>query len=158
MPVSALQQGYPVVHIYTFFFSYHPPSCSIPSNWTQFPVLHSRTPLPLRSKCKRLHLLTPSFHCFKNEDTWDPTRFVACPSTLLSFEQTVGYKKGLSSSRTGPYYLHFIYLFFLLMILFFPLELVYSVLSIFYSTARWPSCTYMYTFLFLILSCSILSD
>ena len=41
---------------------------------------------------------------------------------------------------------------------FFPLWLVYSVLSISYCTAWWPSYTYMYTFFFLTLSCSIIGD
>ena len=44
--------------------------------------------------------------------------------------------------------------------LFFPLWLVYSVLSIFCCTANWPSHTYIYTFFFSHYppSCSIISD
>ena len=34
---------YTHTHTHTFFFSYHPPSCSIPRDWTPFPVLYSRT-------------------------------------------------------------------------------------------------------------------
>ena len=30
MPISAVQQSDPVIHVYTFFFSYKLPSCSIP--------------------------------------------------------------------------------------------------------------------------------
>ena len=31
------------IHIYTFFFSYHPPSYSIPKDWTQCrPMLYNR--------------------------------------------------------------------------------------------------------------------
>ena len=40
----------------------------------------------------------------------------------------------------------------------FSIIAVYSVLSIFYCTARWPSHTYMFTSFFLTLSCSIRSD
>ena len=41
---------------------------------------------------------------------------------------------------------------------FFPLELVYSVLSIFYCTAGWPSDPSMHTFFFPTLSRSIIND
>ena len=41
VPISAVQQSGPVTHIYTFFSSYHPPSWSLPRDWTQFPVLSS---------------------------------------------------------------------------------------------------------------------
>ena len=40
------------IHIYTFFISYHLPSCSIP-------VLYSRTSLLIHSKCNSLHLPIP---------------------------------------------------------------------------------------------------
>ena len=41
-----------------------------------------------------------------------------------------------------------IYLFYILNdFYFFPLQLVYSVLSVFYYTSKWPSHTYIYTFL-----------
>ena len=56
MPISDVRQSDPVIHICTFFFSYHPPSCSITRGWTQFPVLFSRTSLPTLSKCNSLHL------------------------------------------------------------------------------------------------------
>ena len=42
--------------------------------------------------------------------------------------------------------------------IFFPLSLVFSVLSIFCCRARWSSYTCMRTFFFLISSCSIISD
>ena len=41
---------------YTFFFSYHLPSCSVPRDWIEVSVLYSRTSLLIPSK--RLHLLT----------------------------------------------------------------------------------------------------
>ena len=47
-------------HIHTFPFLYYLPSWSIPRDWTQFPVLYSRTSLPIHSKCS-LHTLTPNF-------------------------------------------------------------------------------------------------
>ena len=36
--ISAVQQSDPVIHIYTFFFSYHPPSCSIPRDQCWFQI------------------------------------------------------------------------------------------------------------------------
>ena len=60
------------------------------------------------------------------------------------------YSTGTISSHLGwsmiPTGLSFFFLF--KWFLFFPLELVYSVLSIFYSTAKWPSHTCIYTFFF----------
>ena len=47
-------------HIHILFFSCYLPSCSNPRDWTQFPALYSRTPLPIRSKCNSLHLPTPN--------------------------------------------------------------------------------------------------
>ena len=35
------------------------PNC-IPGDWIQFPVLHSRTLLPVLSKCDSFHLPTPN--------------------------------------------------------------------------------------------------
>ena len=43
---------------YIFFFSYYLPSYSIPRDWTEVPVLYSRTSLLIHSKCNTLHLLT----------------------------------------------------------------------------------------------------
>ena len=43
VPISAVQQSDPVIHLYTFFFSYHLPSRSIPRDWLSAPVLYSRT-------------------------------------------------------------------------------------------------------------------
>ena len=51
-----------------------------------------------------------------------------------------------------------IIIIFIWWFLFFLLWLVYSVLSIFYCIAWWPSYTYMHTFFLLTLSCSIISD
>ena len=63
LPISAVQQSDPVIlesYLYTFFFSHHPPSCSITRDEvSSFPVLYSRISLHLCSKCNRLHLLTP---------------------------------------------------------------------------------------------------
>ena len=33
VPISAVQQNDPVIHIYTFFSSYYLPSCSVPRDW-----------------------------------------------------------------------------------------------------------------------------
>ena len=68
MSISAVQQWPSLIshththtHIYThIFFLYYLPSWSIPRDWIYFPVLYSRTPLFIHSKCKRLHLLTPN--------------------------------------------------------------------------------------------------
>ena len=46
--------------MYTFFFSYYLPSCFIPRDWMQFPVLCSRISLLICSKCNSLYLLTPN--------------------------------------------------------------------------------------------------
>ena len=59
MPVSAVLQSDPVIHLYTRPFSHHLPSWSIPSDWTRFPVLSSRTSLLIHSKRSGSHLLTP---------------------------------------------------------------------------------------------------
>ena len=53
--MSAIQQSDPVLHRFTFFFSYYCPSWSVPRDWTEFPVLHSRPSWLVRS----LHLRTP---------------------------------------------------------------------------------------------------
>ena len=55
MPISAVQQSDAVLHTYTRFFSSHPPTRSVPRDWTRFPVLHSRTPLPILSRWNSLH-------------------------------------------------------------------------------------------------------
>ena len=60
MPVSAVEHSDPVIPIQTFFFSYYPPSRSIPEDWTQFPVLYSRDSLLIHSKCINLCLLIPN--------------------------------------------------------------------------------------------------
>ena len=52
------QQSDPVIHLYTFFFSYYPPSCSITSDWIEFPALYGRISWLIHSKCNSLHLLT----------------------------------------------------------------------------------------------------
>ena len=48
--------------------------------------------------------------------------------------------------------------FYIIIFYFFLLQLVYTVLSIFYCTAWLPSYTNMYTFVFLTLSCSTITD
>ena len=60
VPISAVQQSDPVIHTVTFLFSYNLPSCSIPREWTEFPVLYSRTSLLSHSQFRSLHLPTPS--------------------------------------------------------------------------------------------------
>ena len=67
------------------------------------------------------------------------------------------FSTGLFSSLLLSILLYFLFFYFI-KICIFPLQLVYNVLSIFYYTARWPSHTYIYTFFFLTLSCSIISD
>ena len=57
---SAVQQSDPFIYIYIFFFSYHFPSCSIPRDWIEFPVLYSRISLLIHSTWNSLHLLTPN--------------------------------------------------------------------------------------------------
>ena len=47
------------IHIF-ILFSHYPPSCSITSNETEFPVLYSRISLLIHSRCNHLHLLTPN--------------------------------------------------------------------------------------------------
>ena len=64
MPVSAVQQSCLVIHMYTFFFSYYLPLCSVPRNWIKCPVLYSRTALLIHSKRDHLHLLTPNSPSF----------------------------------------------------------------------------------------------
>ena len=58
--ISAIHQSDSVINIYTFFYLYQLPLCSITSDWIQFPVLYSRTSLLIHSKCNSLHLLTPN--------------------------------------------------------------------------------------------------
>ena len=69
MPISALQHSDPVIHIYTFFFSHYRLSCFIPRDWTQSPVLYSRTSFLIHAKCHSLHLPTP------NSQSIPPTPF-----------------------------------------------------------------------------------
>ena len=45
---------------YIFFFSNYPPSCSITSDWIQFPVLYSRISLLIHSRGSSLHLPSPN--------------------------------------------------------------------------------------------------
>ena len=73
LAISAVMQSDPVIcihvcicmciyshtHTHTFFFSDYLPSCSITSDWVQFPVLYSRIPFPIHPKCNTVHLLTP---------------------------------------------------------------------------------------------------
>ena len=58
--ISAIQQSDPLIHIYTLFFVCYLPSCSIPRDWLQFPVLYSRTSLLIHSKSNSLYFLTPN--------------------------------------------------------------------------------------------------
>ena len=60
MVIPAVQHSDPVLNIYTFPFSYYPPSWSIPRDWTEFPVLDSRTSWLIHSQCHSLHLCTPN--------------------------------------------------------------------------------------------------
>ena len=66
VPISALQHSDPDTHTHThththiFIFTNCFPSCSIPRDWKQFPVLYSRTSLLIHSRCNSLHLPTPN--------------------------------------------------------------------------------------------------
>ena len=81
------------IHIHTFFFSYHPPSSSIPRDWTQSRVLHSRTSLPFHSKWNHFHLLTPNSQSipFPSAPPWQPQ--VCSPCLCVYFCQRVGHLK-----------------------------------------------------------------
>ena len=61
LSISTVHQNDPVIHIYTFFYSYYLPSCSITSDWIYFPMLYNRISLLIHSKCYCLPLLTPKF-------------------------------------------------------------------------------------------------
>ena len=53
--ISAVQQvtqSYIYIYIYTIFISHCPPSCSIPRDSIEFPVLYSRTSLLIHSNWK----------------------------------------------------------------------------------------------------------
>ena len=52
LPISAVQQSDPFIHICTFPFLCKFPSWSIPRDWILFPVLYSRTSLLIHSKCQ----------------------------------------------------------------------------------------------------------
>ena len=62
--ISAVQHSDPVIcictHTHTFFFSYYLPSCSIPRNWIQFPLLLRRKLCDSRSSQKREYLILVS--------------------------------------------------------------------------------------------------
>ena len=60
VPISAVQQRYPVMHAYTFPFLYYLLSQSIVRDWILFSVLYSRISLLIHSKCNSLHPLTPN--------------------------------------------------------------------------------------------------
>ena len=71
------------IYVYTFFFLTL--SCSIISDWTEFPVLHSRIPLLIHPKGNILHLFTPSSQSLPHPPLppWQPQ--VYSPSPWLSF-------------------------------------------------------------------------
>ena len=48
------------IFIYIFFFPCYLPSCPNPRDWTQFPVLYSRTSVLIYSKCSSLLLCIPN--------------------------------------------------------------------------------------------------
>ena len=49
-----------VTQFYIYTFSHYLPSCSIPRDRPQFPVLYSRTSFFIHPKCNSLHLPTPN--------------------------------------------------------------------------------------------------
>ena len=79
---SAVQKSDPVVHIYTFFLPYDLPSWSIPGDWTEFPVLHSRTSLLLHSQWNSWRLLTPNSPSI-------PLPPISCSATINLFSVSV---------------------------------------------------------------------
>ena len=70
-------------YMYTFFFLTL--SCSIISDQTEFPVLHSSISLPIHSKSNSLHLLTPNSQSIPLPlpPSWQPK--VCSPSPWFSF-------------------------------------------------------------------------
>ena len=67
-------------HIYTFFFSPQPPSCSIISDQIQFAVLYSRISWLIHSKGNSVHLLTPDSQSISLSP---PPRFLLSVSAKL---------------------------------------------------------------------------
>ena len=81
LSIPVVQKNDPVTHTHTFFFSHYPPSCSIASDQTYFPVLYSRTSLLIHSKCNSLHLLTPNTQSipFPLPPSWQPQAYSPSP-------------------------------------------------------------------------------
>ena len=59
--ISAVQKSDPIIHNIHSFFSCYLLLYSNPRDWMQFPVLYSRIPLLIHSKCNGLHLPSPNF-------------------------------------------------------------------------------------------------
>ena len=61
VPISSVQHTDPFIHIFIYNIHTHSLSYIIfPRDWIEFPVLYSRTSLPIHSECHSLHLLTPN--------------------------------------------------------------------------------------------------
>ena len=67
MPISAVQQSDPFIHIHThtYIYTYIPflmlfSIMVYPREWIYFPVLYSRTSLLIHSKCNSLYLPSPN--------------------------------------------------------------------------------------------------
>ena len=76
-------------HTHTLFFSSYLPSCSIPKDWIQFPVLFSRTSSLILSKCNILHPPTPNSTSIPlpPPPSWQSSLFSMTVSLFLFFRQ-----------------------------------------------------------------------
>ena len=104
----------PVIHIYTFFFLYYLPSCSIPREWIQLPVLYHRTSLLIHSKCSSLQVLTPNFPSIPPEkiiiwiyfprevEIWDKSGFQIGDSCARSLSQKCSQGKSTGKEKLSP--------------------------------------------------------
>ena len=74
VPISAVQHSDPAIYTYMFFSSYYLPSCCIPREWIQFPVLYSRTSYLIHSIFLIYFLLLfPPTDFFSHCTAWGPS-------------------------------------------------------------------------------------
>ena len=72
------------IYLHTLFFSHFPPSCSITSDYIQFPVLYSRISLFIHSKYNSLHLLIPNSQSIPFPSPWQPVHPIPFPLATTS--------------------------------------------------------------------------
>ena len=145
MSISAVEQSGPVMHAYAFFFSYYLPSYSIQRDWIQFPMLYNRISLLNLSKCNSLHLLTLNS---PSPSSLATTSLLSMSVSLFPFCRQGDLCHILDSTT-----LDFIY-FYLCNNYFYFFHYRWFTVFCHFSTVH----TYIYTFFFLTLSCSIISD